>query len=334
MDFLPKIKLSFSRGLLPKKYYKLLLQFYTSYQEAIKTLNVDPKICDSIFSTLLDLVEKQVQRPFSFSPHHKQILTPFNHYAFGLDFFRPLIDLEHSTLKGHDHLQEITRKLEAKENVIFLANHQIEADPQAIGLLLEEKYPLLVSKLIFVAGERVITDPLAIPFSMGCNLLCIYSKKYIDHPPELKTNKQLHNKKTMELMGHLLSEGGHAIYVAPSGGRDRADKSGKVQVAPFDPQSIEMFYLMTQKASTPTSFYPMALFTYDLLPPPEGIQVELGETRQTKRGKVHLSVGAQIPMENIPGLGESDKRKKREIRANFIWDRVCKEYNSFPVSKY
>ena len=43
--------------------------------------------------------------------------------------------------------------------------------------------------MIFVAGERVITDPLAIPFSMGSNLLCIYSKRYIDHPPEKKIEK-------------------------------------------------------------------------------------------------------------------------------------------------
>ncbi len=50
--------------------------------------------------------------------------------------------------------------------------------------------------MIFVAGERVITDPLAVPASMGRNLLCIYSKRYIDHPPELKSEKQLHNKRT------------------------------------------------------------------------------------------------------------------------------------------
>jgi glycerol-3-phosphate O-acyltransferase len=334
MDFLSELKQSLNQGLLIEKYYHLLLQFYTSYQEAIKTHHIDKSLSDSIFCTFLKLVEKQTQIPFLFAPYHKQILTPFNHYKFGLDFFKPLIDIESSSLKGDDPLHEITRKLEAKENVIFLANHQIEADPQVIGLLLGEKYPLLASKLIFVAGERVITDPLAIPFSMGCNLLCIYSKKYIDHPPELKTSKQLHNKKTMELMGQLLSEGGHAIYVAPSGGRDRADKSGNVAVAPFDPQSIEMFYLMTKKSSKPTSFYPMALYTYDLLPPPEGIQLELGETRQTKRGKVHLSIGPQIPMENIPGLDESDKRKRREIRAHYIWNEVCKEYSTFPISKY
>ncbi len=334
MTFLPKLQQSFSKGLLSEKYYRLLLQFYTSYQIALEKHHINKSLCEPIFSTFLDLVEKQIQTPFLFSPYHHQILDPFNYYKFGLDFFKPLIDIEHSTVKGQNHLLEISRKLEAKENVIFLANHQIEADPQAISILLEDTYPKLAKEIIFVAGERVTTDPLAVPFSLGCNLLCIYSKKYIDQPPELKTNKQLHNKRTMEIMLQLLCEGGHSIYVAPSGGRDRADESGRVQIAPFDPSSIELFYLMTQRASQPTSFYPMTLATYDLLPPPDTVQLELGESRRTKRGKVHLCVGAQIDMENIPGLEDSDKRKKRELRAEFIWSEVCKEYNNFPISKH
>ncbi len=108
--------------------------------------------------------------------------------------------------------------------------------------------------MIFVAGERVITDPLAVPFSMGRNLLCIFSKRYIDHPPEQKMKKQLHNKRTMELMSELLSEGGKAIYVAPSGGRDRPNADGVVEIAPFDPQSIEMFYLMARAGGASDPF--------------------------------------------------------------------------------
>ncbi len=333
MDFPSTLKQSFSNGLLPEKYYQLFLQFYISYNETLKAHHIDSAPYEPIFRKFLELVENQIENPFNFEPYHKQVLTPFNHYKFGLDFLKPLIDIDHSSVKGHDHLQEIERKLAAGENVVFLANHQIEADPQVISILLGDKYPKLAQELIFVAGERVITDPLAVPFSMGYNLLCIYSKRYIDHPPELTAKKQLHNKKTMGLMSDLLCEGGHAIYVAPSGGRDRADATGTVQVAPFDPQSIEMFYLMTKKAGIPTSFYPMALYTYDLLPPPEGIQVALGEARRTKRGRVHLAIGPQIPMENISGLDESDKRKRREIRAHFIWSEVCKEYGRFPLSK-
>lgn len=48
---------------------------------------------------------------------------------------------------------------------------QTEADPQVISLLMErEGYGDVAEKLINVAGHRVTTDPLAIPFSMGRNL--------------------------------------------------------------------------------------------------------------------------------------------------------------------
>ena len=60
-------------------------------------------------------------------------------------------------------------------------------------------------------------------------------------------------------MSSLLSEGGKVIYVAPSGGRDRKNLNDKIVVAPFDPQSIEMFSLMARKAKKPTHFYPLSL---------------------------------------------------------------------------
>lgn len=238
--------------------------------------------------------------------------------------------MEFSTVKGLEQLARIEKQLAKKENVVLFANHQIEADPQAISILLEKTYPKIGESLIFVAGERVITDLLAVPFSMGRNLLCIYSKRYIDYPPEEKHKKQLHNKKTMELMSELLNEGGKIIYVAPSGGRDRPNSAGVVEVAPFDPPSIEMFYLMSKKASKKTHFYPMALSTYNLLPPPETVQVELGENRVTKRAAIHLAVGAEIDMEMFPESENKDKNVRRKSRADYIWNLVKKDYDSFP----
>ena len=175
------------------------------------------------------------------------------------------------------------------------------------------------------------TDPLAIPFSMGRNLLCIHSKKYIDHPPEQKHEKQIQNKRTMQRMIDLLSEGGHAIYVAPSGGRDRINAEGMLEIAPFDPQSIGMFYLMTKKADRPTHFYTLALSTYHVLPPPETTEVELGESRIAHGGAVHLCFGPKIDMENFPGAEKTDDRiEKRKARANYLWQRVKKDYEQFP----
>lgn len=188
---------------------------------------------------------------------------------------------------------------------------------------------MLCQQMIFVAGERVVTDPLAVPFSLGCDLICIYSKRYIDHPPELKEQKQLHNKKSMTMMSTLLSEGGKCIYVAPSGGRDRRNADGEIEIAPFDPKSIEMFYLMAQKSKTPTFFYPMALSTYELLPPPEKIQIELGEQRVFKRVGIHMAIGPSIDMAHFPGSENPNKEMRRNARADYIWKLVYDDYNKF-----
>ena len=111
----------------------------------------------------------------------------------------------------------------------------------------------------------------------------------------------------MEKMSALLKEGGKIIYVAPSGGRDRKNEQGIVEVAPFDPNSIELFYLMTRKAATRTHFIPLALATYDLLPPPETVQKELGEIRQAKKTPIHLFFGSPFDMNHFPGAEEKDK---------------------------
>ena len=216
-----------------------------------------------------------------------------------------------------------------KENVILFANHQIEADPMAITIMLMERAPKFAKDIIYVAGERVLTDPLSVPFSMGCNLLCIYSKRYIDTPPEKKAHKQLHNKKTMQLMSELLKEGGHCIYVAPSGGRDRKSPDGTITPAAFDPQSIEMFHLMAKKAKTPTHFYPLALSTYTILPPPETVQTELGEERVTEGGAIHMAFGPEIDMENFSKEPHKDKHLRRKARADYIYDLVVRDYKSF-----
>lgn len=329
-DFPHELEESLRKGEISPKVKEHLLQFYTSYKESLEEHQIPLGSHLKHFRTFLHLVKEHLKHPFSFAPYHERIRTPFDHYAFGLDFVRPLVDPSRSTVVGTSHLDKILEQLEKKENVVFLANHQTEADPQAISVLLEKTHPKLAEEMIFVAGERVTTDPVAVPFSMGRNLLCIYSKRYIDYPPKDKLKKQLHNKRTMELMSELLAAGGKSIYVAPSGGRDRQNQEGVVEVAPFDPQSIEMFYLMAKKAGRPTHFYPMALATYNLLPPPETIQKELGEVRRTQRGGIHLAVGAEIDMEHFPGADQKDKHARREARASYIWSQVVQDYTKFP----
>jgi glycerol-3-phosphate O-acyltransferase len=130
----------------------------------------------------------------------------------------------------------------------------------------------------------------------------------------------------MELMSLLLKEGGKAIYVAPSGGRDRRNKQGVVEVAPFDSGSIELFYLMAQKAGTPTHFYPMSLVTYDVLPPPETVQIEMGEMRHAGRAPIHLAIGPELTMETFPGSDAQDRKIRRKARTDYIWNEVNSRY--------
>lgn len=323
-EFLNEFQTLQKKGVLPEKLSTILNVFFQEYKKAAATTSVHTVI--SIFRTLLKLILEQMENPHSFSPYHQKVRAPFDYYAFGMNFLRPLLDLDQCKVLGMNQVANMADAIAKGENVILLANHQSEVDPQIIDMLLQSSYPDFGANIIYVAGERVITDPAAIPFSLGRDLLCIYSKKYIDFPPELKQKKQLHNNRTMKLMSELLGEGGKAIYVAPSGGRDRKNAEGVVEVAPFDPQSVEMFYLMAKKAKKPTHFYPLALWTYDLVPPPDTVQMELGEMRRINRTPVHLAFGKRIDMQHFPGADASDKITLRKNRADYIWNLVKEAY--------
>ncbi|GFZ08684.1 phospholipid/glycerol acyltransferase family protein [Actinidia rufa] len=90
-------------------------------------------------------------------------------------------------------------------NIVFISNHQTEADPAVIALLLEATHPHIAEKMTYVAGDRVITDPLCKPFSMGRNLLCVYSKKHMYDIPELAEMKRKANTRSLKEMALLLS---------------------------------------------------------------------------------------------------------------------------------
>ncbi|HSX38789.1 MAG TPA: 1-acyl-sn-glycerol-3-phosphate acyltransferase [Chlamydiales bacterium] len=308
---------------IPHKYHSIIIQFVACYRQALGSL-FDEAIPNLLL--FLQLTHMQFKSPYTFEPYHKKVRHPIDYYRFSMDFISPLIDLPHSKVFGIEHLDDAANALQQGENAILLANHQTEPDPQVISILLEKTHPDIAEKIIYVAGERVVTDPLAIPFSMGCDLLCIFSKRYIDHPQELKTKKQLHNNNTMQQMGRLLQQGGRMIYVAPSGGRDRRNEQGIVEVAPFDPASIEMFYLMAKKAKTPTRFLPFALSTFDLFPPPETVQKELGEARIAKRTPVFLSFAPPFDMESFSRSTGGNRVQKRENRAREIWAIVNRMY--------
>lgn len=228
-------------------------------------------------------------------------------YAAGCDFFRPAMDLKNSLVLGKENLMKAKAQLDAGENVIFLANHQSEADPQVVSCLFEsvsEDIGHMAAHVTYVAGHKVTTDPLAVPFSMGRNLLCIHSKKHIDADPETKPAKSKQNMAAMNSMLAGLKDGGMAIWVAPSGGRDRRDVStGKIPIAPFDQKTVDMFRLMGNKSKVPTHFYPMSMVSYDLCPPPDFIEAGVGEQRNVRFTPIGIAVS-----DEVPNIGGAEKR--------------------------
>lgn len=330
MTFIEKLHGYQQSGSLPKKIAFTLEDFYKGYIAAVSKQHQNLSGIESNLRQYLDLVVEQIACPSSFDLFHKRVTEPFNFYRFGLDIIKPLVLSPSSKVFGLPHIQLMTQQLARKENVILFANHQTETDPQIINLLLEETYPKFAEEMIFLAGQRVTTDPLAVPFSLGCNLLSVYSKRYIEHPPEERHQKLLHNQRTMKQMQQLLLEGGKCIYVAPSGGRDRKNPdTNQIEIAPFDPQSIEMIYLIAQQTNHPTHFYPLSLATYEILPPPQSIEKKLGEKRPTSCCPAFLYFGEEIVMENFPGMDDKDKKINRQKRADFIWGIVKKQYEQF-----
>lgn len=308
---------------LPEKFASLMQGCYSRYLEVVQESDVPE--AKELFKTYLTLIGKQIQKPYAFSLYHEKVTSPFDYEAFGKAFMKPLIIFEESKLLGKETLYKMEEALKKKENVIFLANHQTEPDPQILQLMLQEAFPLLTESLIFVAGDRVITDPMAVPFSLGCNLFCIFSKKHIEHPPEKKEEKLLHNQKSLKCLAERLSQGGAAIYIAPSGGRDRKGADGTFEVAPFDAQSLEMLALFAEEAKRPTHFYPLALKTFAILPPPSSVDVELGEERVASRSSVGIAFGEEVQMERITGDPKT-KRERREERAKALLEAVKKLY--------
>ena len=132
-----------------------------------------------------------------------------------------------------------------------------------IPLLTEVSHPGLGEQVTYVAGDRVVTDLLCKPFSMGKNLLCVHSKKHMDDDPSQKSAKMKQNLNTVKAMQRLLKKGGLLIWIAPAGGRDRRDADGQITPGNWDPAAVEMMRkLGTKKGMTKTHYYPLGEFIF------------------------------------------------------------------------
>jgi|JI9StandDraft_1071089.scaffolds.fasta_scaffold48865_1 glycerol-3-phosphate O-acyltransferase len=318
------------REKFPHPAWDFLEPFMTSYGAIIERKGLDKAFYHNLLVSYGKFIVAQLKEPYKFGSFHEAIRSPIDYYQFGIDFFTPLIDFAKATFTGKEHVEEIAQFIAKGDNVILYANHQIEADPQVLSIFLKDSFPNLAKDMLFVAGERVVTDPLAVPFSLGCNLFCVFSKKYFEVHAERKAEMLEQNKRTMLHIAHHLHEGGKCIYIAPSGGRDRPnpDNPKEINLAAFDQQSIELLYLLGRKAKKKTHFYPLALKTHDLLPPPNKLQISLGEKRIAKEAPVHIAFGQEIAMEDFPQSATREEIK--EARTERIWSLVRAMYETFP----
>jgi len=324
-DKLEKVKEKYN---VPDKYMVTLGGFFSSFMTEVYMAGYDTDKYEELLSTLMKEVLSFVKEPYQFPPFHEAIREPFDYYALGTDFATPLVDDKESIVAGLDQVEKMQQQIAAGDNVVLFANHQSEADPQIFSVLLDKKVPGFAEKTIFVAGDRVTTDLFATPFSMGRNLLCIYSKKHVDNPPELKSQKQNHNRMVMKKMQDMLTEGGKCIWVAPSGGRDRAAEDDKYQVAPFDAKSVDMFKLMAAKSKRPAHFYPLSMFTYPICPPPQQVGGAVGERRTVKFAPAALHFGDEVDIKAAFAGPDATKDEQRDAMKSHIEGTVATNYNA------
>uniref|UniRef100_A0A7S0ZKR5 Phospholipid/glycerol acyltransferase domain-containing protein n=1 Tax=Timspurckia oligopyrenoides TaxID=708627 RepID=A0A7S0ZKR5_9RHOD len=345
LGVIEQIETAVQSGLLPKTYAFIISEWYKTYQNAASQSGIcepNPKeYSERMFSTLISLVLKQIQEPYAFECYHQRVRSPFDYYAFGVQFARPIVNISASQLRGLDNLKKAQQQLKNGENVVFLANHQSEGDPHAVDVIIAELGEMqeLAENIVFMAGDRVREDALVVPFSLGRNLLTVYSKKHINDVPELVETKQKHNRRTIKVTENMFKQGGVCLWFAPSGGRDRRSaETGKVEVAEFDPDAVEMMRFTALKSGTPTHFYPMSLATYALLPPPETVDKSLGERRTVQYTPLGLSIGNEIDWDRIleEGMPEPSsaseltpkarKLMERNVRAEVVTQSVREEY--------
>ena len=316
-------------GIINKKTAWTFEGLYNNYRNAVVNQNegVDEAKVVEIMKQILSRVFKEFVDPYEFPSYHSRMLEPYNYYYFGQIYCYCMIDFKNSYIGHFDRFKEMEQKLKNGENVILLANHQSEADPGVWANMLEKRLPELAENIIYVAGDRVVTDPLAKPFSMGRNLLCVHSKKYMDTDPKSKSKKMKQNRATLSKMSKMLNEGGNLIWIAPSGGRDRPDEQGNWKPAAFDETTVALMHKLGTKAKSKTNFYPFAMWSWKIMPPPTKVVVELGEERIINHSGVGISLAEPLDVDKITeGIDASDKTAVSRALTDATWEEMNKEY--------
>jgi glycerol-3-phosphate O-acyltransferase len=319
-------------GRIPKQLLPLWTDFFGNYKKAILSADLpthDIKLVAEVQASIADTVMNQMAKPYTFPSFHRAITEPYDYFEFGQRYVGSLIDFTKSYLGHRERFDAMQQQLEAGENVILLANHQSEADPGIWAHMLMHTHPDLATNVIYVAGDRVVSDPLCIPFSMGRNLFCVHSRRHMEDDPETKAAKQTTNRRTLMAMGEAMAKGGCLLWIAPAGGRDRPDESDTYVPAPFDPSAVELMRALASKANKKagklTHLYPFAMFSAPLMPPPKTIDKAVGERRIVNFTGVGISVGESLDDAAITS-GIEDRDVAAGAYCTAAYDAVCKLY--------
>ncbi|CRH02432.1 glycerol-3-phosphate 1-O-acyltransferase, putative [Plasmodium relictum] len=293
--------------------------FLEKYKEEIKKhKSCTPQVFLDIFLQFIEAFNKY--RYYSFPNVHRYDESL---YEWSLNFWSQLIDKKNSKFLGIENIKKIEKWKEEGHNIIIFGNHHIEADANIIKYFFDVHGSQDISRnMIFIGGHKIRTDPLSRPFSVAANLLCIYSKKYIENPPHLKEEKILFNHKSLNALRNLFNQGKQIIWLAPSGGRDRKGSDGHIKISPFDPKIIQTFHIFAKRSKVKTHFIGLALYTYNICPPPNTIDIdEIEKTRSCSYSSVSLNLGEDI-FDLYPDMKESEITKNLYNYVNQLYDQI------------
>ncbi|KAG6636253.1 hypothetical protein I3843_11G097500 [Carya illinoinensis] len=329
-ELLAGIRKEREAGKLPPDIALGMEVLYHNYKTAVFESG-NPRADEVVLSNMtvaLDRMFSDVEEPFDFSPYHKALREPFDYYLFGQNYIRPLVDFRNSYVGNISLFYEMEEKLQQGHNIVLMSNHQTEADPAVIALLLEATNPSIAERMTYVAGDRVLIDPLCKPFSMGRNLICVYSKKHMNDVPEFVEMKRKANTRSLKEMALLLRGGSQIIWIAPSGGRDRPyPQTQEWYPAPFDASSVDNMRRLAEHSGTPGHIYPLAILCHDIMPPPPHVEKEIGEERVISFHGVGVSVAPGINFSEISAACENPEEQAKEAYTHALHNSVTEQYN-------
>lgn len=175
---------------MPERYRETFRQLFENYKGELAKKYGEreaDRVAIRMFKEMAKVYAEEMRVGYTFPAYHEAVRgPPFDYFALGNEYVSHLIDWRTSLVRNIDAFAEMDAATKRGENVFLLSNHQTEADAAFFPLLLDSKFPGFGERMVFVAGDRVVTDMLAKPFSMGRNLLCVHSKRHLDDDPSLK----------------------------------------------------------------------------------------------------------------------------------------------------